>query len=149
MKSYGIKSASLRKVLKTMLSAEVPVIRISEAAVQIDTAVFLDSREREEYSVSHLPKAVWVGHNYFDLARLKNIAFTQAIIVYCSVGKRSDSIAKALLKEGYTNVANLAGGIFEWVNQGHAVYIGEKETNAVHVYNRFWGRWVTKGKKVY
>ncbi len=149
MKGYGIKSASLRTVLKTMLSADVAVISVSEAAAKIDTALFLDTREIKEYSVSHLLNGIWIGHNDFDLVRLKNISLTQPIIVYCSIGKRSDTIARALLKAGYTTVKNLAGGIFEWVNQGHPVYKEDRQTNNVHVYNKFWGRWLTKGNKVY
>lgn len=135
-------------MLKTMLSADVPVISVSEAAMKIDTAIFLDSRELEEYNVSHLPNAIWIGHDDFDLARLKNISPTQLLIVYCSVGKRSDTITKALIQADYTNVQNLAGGIFEWVNQGHAVYCGGEETGDVHVFNAFWGRWLKRGNKV-
>jgi len=33
--------------------------------------------------------------------------------VYCSLGIRSEVIAKKLKKAGYTNVFNLYGGIFE------------------------------------
>ena len=51
---------------------------------------------------------------------------------------------------GFTNVFNLVGGIFEWKNQGHAVYSTQnKITEKVHAYNKTWGVWLTKGEKVY
>ena len=59
-------------------------------------------------------------------------------------------IAQRLQKEGFTNVHNLYGGIFEWVNQGHAVYdLNNKPVNKVHGYSRLWGRFVDRGEKVY
>lgn len=149
MKGYGIKSSSLRLMLSTMLSADVPAIRVSQALAQMPNAVFLDSREKEEYNISHLPGAIWIGYNDFQLSRLQDIATSQSLIVYCSIGKRSDAITKKLRSAGYLAAQNLAGGIFEWVNQGNAVYSGGEQTTAVHVYNPFWGRWLKKGQKVF
>jgi len=44
-----------------------------------------------------------------------------------------------LVKAGYTNVSNLSGGIFEWVNQGSNVVDDNKRiTLKVHAYGSFW-----------
>jgi predicted sulfurtransferase len=70
--------------------------------------------------------------------------------VYCSIGKRSESITQKLSKAGYGNVSNLYGGIFEWVNQGNGVVdVNNKQTNKIHAYGKFWGQWLHKGEKVY
>ena len=37
-------------------------------------------------------------------------------IVYCTIGARSETIGEKLKKNGFTNVYNLYGGIFEWKN---------------------------------
>jgi 3-mercaptopyruvate sulfurtransferase SseA len=71
------------------------------------------------------------------------------IIVYCSVGFRSGSVAKKLIKNGYTNVLNLYGGLFEWSNQELPLVDNDgKPTLKIHTYNKKWGKWVEKGEKV-
>jgi len=71
------------------------------------------------------------------------------IVVYCSLGIRSEIIGKQLIAEGYTAVYNLYGGIFEWVNKGKAVYNNTQETSKVHAYSKSWGSYLLKGTKVY
>lgn len=145
-----VKSKSFNFVLKTMLSADVPTITVAEAAKATNNYLFLDAREQEEYSVSHLPDAEFVGYKNFDLSRVKSISKDKPIVVYCAIGKRSEDIAEKLTKAGYKNVKNLYGGIFEWVNQDHEVYDKQnKKTSNVHAYNRLWGRFLDKGNKVY
>jgi rhodanese-related sulfurtransferase len=131
-----------------MLTPGVPTVTIRQAAQLEGSVVFLDCRERAEYEVSHLHNAVWVGYNDFDLSRV-SFAKEEKLIAYCSIGKRSDVITKRLLQEGYTDVRNLVGGIFEWSNQGFPVYKFSAETVDVHVYNAFWGRWLKKGNKIW
>lgn len=84
------------------------------------------------------------------MGRVKDVAKGSEIIVYCSIGKRSEKITQKLTKAGYSNVSNLYGGIFEWVNQGNNVVdLNNKNTNKVHAYSRFWGHWLDKGEKVF
>jgi rhodanese-related sulfurtransferase len=37
------------------------------------------------------------------------------------VGYRSEKVTEKLQKAGFTQVSNLYGGIFEWVNQGYPI----------------------------
>ncbi len=135
--------------LQTLLSHSVPEISVSE----VDTAgniVFVDSREKSEYETSHIKNALWVGYKKLDLSPLENVAKEKQIIVYCSVGYRSEKVAEKLIKQGFTNVYNLYGGIFEWKNNGRNVYKeGSIITNDVHAYDKNWGKWLTNGKKCY
>ena len=41
------------------------------------------------------------------------------IVVYCRSGSMSAIAAKELVKLGFTNVSNLAGGMVEWEKQGY------------------------------
>ena len=110
----------------------------------------LDAREKKEYDLSHIRNGVYFGYYNFDLGLVKNVAKGSEIIVYCSIGKRSEKIMQTLKKAGYSNVSNLYGGIFEWVNQGNTlVDLNNKKINKVHAYGRFWGQWLDKGEKVY
>jgi rhodanese-related sulfurtransferase len=114
--------------------------------------IFLDAREQKEYQVSHIPKALWVGYKNFDLNRvtrqLKNKE--QKIVVYCSIGVRSEDIAEQLMQHGYANVFNLYGGIFAWFNEKQPVYnADEKPTNRIHAYSERWGTYLNRGIKIY
>lgn len=115
----------------------------------LESTIFLDAREVEEFNVSHLPDALWVGYDDFDLTRLHAVEKDAPIVVYCSVGYRSERIARRLIKEGYTNVRNLYGGIFNWVNAGYSVVNDAGITDTVHTYNKKWSKWLKSGVGVY
>ncbi len=145
-----VNSKSFQFLLNTILSAKTPVINIKEAAGNKNNYIFLDAREAKEYNVSHIPNARFVGSEQIELSAISDLPKNKPLIVYCSIGKRSEKITKKLLKEGFSNVRNLYGGIFEWVNEGNGVVDNEnKPTNKVHTYGRFWGRFLEKGEKVY
>jgi rhodanese-related sulfurtransferase len=144
-----VSNQNFDNLLKVLLKNDVKELTIPEAARR-KNALFLDAREKKEYDVSHIRSSLYVGYNTFDLALVNNVAKESEIIVYCSIGKRSENIAQRLKKAGYTNVSNLYGGIFEWVNQGNAVVdSNNKPTDKVHAYGWYWGRWLVKGEKVY
>jgi rhodanese-related sulfurtransferase len=144
-----VKNAKYEFLLNRMLSRSVPIITIPKAAAETDV-LFLDAREPAEYSVSHISNAVCVGYDHFNADLLKTYPKNKKIVVYCSMGMRSEKIGEKLLKLGYTNVQNLYGGLFEWVNDGHSVVdIKAQPTNKVHAYGLIWGIWLDKGEKVY
>jgi rhodanese-related sulfurtransferase len=144
-----VGNGNFNTLLKVMLKHDVNEVTVAEAAIK-KNVIFLDARERNEYVVSHIKNALYVGYNDFNSSRLVKVSKGSEIIVYCSIGKRSESITQKLSKAGYGNVSNLYGGIFEWVNQGNSVVdVNNKPTNKVHAYGKFWGQWVDKGEKVY
>ncbi|MBC8047867.1 MAG: rhodanese-like domain-containing protein, partial [Fimbriimonadaceae bacterium] len=84
------------------------------------------------------------------IARLGSISNDEKIVVYCSVGYRSEKITEKLIAAGYTNVSNLYGGIFEWMNQENNIVDANGElTNKIHAYSKIWGVWLSEGEKVY
>lgn len=110
----------------------------------------LDAREKKEYEVSHLPNAKWVGYDHFDKNALKDIAKEEIIVVYCSIGYRSEKIGEKLKKMGYSRVYNLYGGIFEWTNRQYLLVDNKNQTTTnIHAYNKEWGAWLDKGNKKY
>ncbi len=144
-----VESGAYNLMLNTLLSHEVKEIGVAQAYHLEDSILFLDSRSEEEYKVSHLKEAIWIGYETFDSLKVVGIPRDKKIIVYCSVGARSEKITEKLYVLGFTDVANLYGGIFEWVNEGYPVYEGTVQTNNVHAYNKIWGIWLKKGNKVY
>jgi len=143
-----VESTTYNWMLKALLSHTVKEINVKEA-VEKNEALFVDSREKEEYEVSHIKDAVFVGYNNLKLKPLNSIEKSREIIVYCSVGYRSEKVAEKLFKMGFTDVKNLYGGIFEWKNQGFPVWNDAEETEKVHAYDKKWGIWLKKGEKVY
>ena len=144
-----IENGRYSAVLTGMLSHSVPEIGVREAS-ELKNSVFLDSRELDEFAVSRIAGARYVGYYHFDLDRIADLDREQAVVVYCSVGYRSEKISEKLLEAGFKTVYNLYGGIFEWVNTGLPVVDGAGEpTEQVHAYNRTWGLFLDSDHKVY
>ncbi len=136
-------------MLNGLLSHTVPEIGVQQASREKSSFVFLDAREPKEFAVSHIQGAIPVGYDHFDWQQVAALPKNQPLVVYCSVGYRSEKISEKLRQAGFTNVSNLYGGIFEWVNQGMPVVDAQGETKNVHAYDRTWGLWLNKGRKVY
>lgn len=143
-----VTDVKFNNMLSKLLSHSVPEITPSEVT-RADTVLFLDAREKKEYKVSHIKDAVWVGYDDFKLNRLPEVSIDQKIIVYCSVGYRSEKIAEKLLSVGYTDVSNLYGGVFEWVHEEKKIHNKKGETKAVHTFNKEWSQWLFVGEKIY
>ncbi|RLJ61559.1 rhodanese-related sulfurtransferase [Lacinutrix venerupis] len=139
-------------LLKQYNDNGVPYISVEELAMPKTNAIIFDTREPKEYEVSHLKNAVCVGYDNFDLASIekKHPNKSEKIVVYCSLGIRSETIGEKLKKAGYTNVYNLYGGIFEWKNKDFTVIDSQNnETENVHTFSKTWSKWLKKGKKVF
>lgn len=146
-----VGSTAYSLVLKGLLSKKVPHLDVATLKTDLDSnTIFVDAREKKEYDVSHLKNAVHVGYDSLNLAPLENIDKLQPIIVYCSVGYRSEKVTQKLIVKGYTNVKNLYGGLFEWVNQDGMVVNNQNQlTDSVHAFSSAWGIWLKKGNKTY
>jgi rhodanese-related sulfurtransferase len=143
---------SIDSALEKWNKGTVPYIYADSLAQQKNHYVLIDTRAIEEYRVSHLEEAYWTGDKEFDkesvTARIPNK--NTPIVVYCSIGVRSEDLGEKLMALGYSDVKNLYGGIFEWVNKGYPVYDkNEKQTNKVHAFNKHWGKLLIKGERVY
>lgn len=147
-----IENPDFDKRLTNLLSFTVPLIGVDELEQKKQDVYILDAREKEEYQVSHIPDARYIGYNKFSGEMISDIPKDATIVVYCSVGYRSEKIGEKLKSEGYEDVYNLYGSIFEWVNSGKKVENAEgQKTEDVHTYNKKWGQWVIEGRanKVY
>lgn len=135
--------------LESLYKNTVPLIKAEELSDK-KNVVLLDIRSPEEYEVSHLEGAVMVDYDRFSKNDVKEIKKDQEVIVYCSVGYRSERIGEKLQKMGFKNVKNLYGGIFDWKNKDLLVVNQYNQpTDSVHTYNRAWSKWLKNGIKVY
>ena len=150
----GSAQKSLDALLRINNNESIPYISVAELRMKQvnDTILILDAREWKEFEVSHLSTAKYVGYDSFSAEAISNDVDDHSIpiVVYCSLGIRSEDIGEKLKKAGYTNVKNLYGGIFEWKNNDYPVINSEgNETDEVHAFSRLWSRWLKKGTKVY
>lgn len=143
--------APLDEKLSGMVTADEQALS-AEEAFSTDNAVYLDSRELEEYAVSHLPNALFIGYKNMNFDVLNDISKNTPIVVYCTVGYRSERIAKKLRDRGYTEVYNLFGSLYAWKLAGYPIVDADgKPTERIHTYNKKWGSFVpdTIGEKVW
>jgi rhodanese-related sulfurtransferase len=141
------------KKLKSLYRNTVPIIQPTEVKALMakgEKITIVDTRAPEEFKVSHLEGARFLDYDSYTTDDLKKIPTNTKVIVYCSVGYRSERVGEKLLKLGYKNVFNIYGGIFEWKNEEQAVVNKYNQpTDSVHTYNKNWSKWLVKGVKVY
>lgn len=129
--------------LSRMLHFDIPVISVDSFYKNKTDFFVLDTRTPEEYQVSHIRDAHYMNFSHPDYTLLQDVAKNTPIVIYCSVGYRSEKIGGELQKMGFTQVFNLYGSIFEWVNEGHPVIDSQgEETKNVHTYSKRWSQYV-------
>ena len=137
-----------KKVANT-LSHTVDFISPKELAKIKGQSFVLDTREQEEYDISHIPNAHQTSYTDFDIQPYLSLPRDTTIVVYCSIGYRSEKIGEKLQKAGFTKVFNLYGSLFEWANQDFPLENAEGSiTNEVHTYNKKWSQWVDNDGKI-
>ncbi|CAN5912932.1 hypothetical protein BH24BAC1_BH24BAC1_00250 [soil metagenome] len=139
-------------MLKSLYKNTVPLIQPAQLFQKLAEGtplLLLDTRSVKEFRVSHLKGAQLISYDHFSVDAMSAIPKDREIVVYCSVGYRSERIGEKLQDLGFTNVRNLSGGIFAWTNEGRPVFDGQNKTNRVHAYSRTWGFWLKNAEKVY
>ncbi len=138
---------SFERRIDFLLSETVPFKYVGELAEDdLENYLVLDAREWEEYETSHIKGARYIGFDNPSYSVLSDIEDDQPILLYCSIGYRSEKIGENLIERGFTKVYNLYGSIFEWVNQGKPIVDGKGErTKEIHTYNKNWSKWMING----
>ena len=114
-----------------------------------ENVILLDVRESNEYNVSHLPNALHFGYETHNWLLLENLPKDTPVIVYCSIGARSQVVEEELLKKGFSNVRNLHGGIFLWSNSDFLLIDSNGHpTSKIHGYDQTWGKWIIDKDKI-
>jgi rhodanese-related sulfurtransferase len=141
--------AEFQAMLQQLYQHSVPVME-AEAVDSLAGYQLLDARAEEEFAVSHLPGARRVGYQDFSLEKVTSLDKNQPVLVYCTVGYRSERIGDRLRELGFNQVYNLYGGIFGWVHAGKTVTGPDGQpTERVHTYNEDWSQWLRQGAKVW
>jgi rhodanese-related sulfurtransferase len=142
-----LQPRALCRAISTLF-AEVRWIETGDLARALERPVserplLLDARTPAEHALSHLVGARRVAPDLADLDLSKDTP----LVVYCSVGYRSALACKHLAQLGYTDVRNLAGGIFQWANEGRPLQANGQAAARVHPFSRLWGLWLARERR--
>lgn len=120
-------------------------------SLEADKKVYLlDSRQRAEYRVSHIPGALRVDYEGFEPKQVSEVPQDALVVVYCTVGWRSERVTGRLREAGYERSYNLYGSILAWSNHGFALENKRgQSTQRVHTYSRSWSAYLEQGQPVY
>mgnify|MGYP001178171801 CR=1 FL=1 len=75
--------------------------------------MLIDVREPDEYKAGFISGARNIPLSQLS-KRVNEIPKDEPILLYCRSGIRSKSAARVLLKNGYTNLTHLQGGLGGW-----------------------------------
>lgn len=136
------KPQSFEEMCARYVKGSVALLHRDTITNNLSDYLILDARELKEYEVSHLPQAVYFGSVKPDMELLKDKDTNTAILVYCSIGYRSELIGEKIKSYGFQNVYNLSEGIFGWANNSLQLVNAQGKTTMVHGYNKRWGKWL-------
>jgi rhodanese-related sulfurtransferase len=113
----------------TMPPSGIPTIDVADASAQLEAAdpagpVLVDVREKDEFSTVRANGAVLMPMSEFN-ERHGELPKDRPIFVICASGSRSAAATAFLLRSGWTDVVNVAGGTGEWERRGLPVNRGQ------------------------
>ena len=85
--------------------------------------LLVDVRERNEFIEVRAPGAVLYPTSSF-LLRFDELPRDRPLHVICNSGSRSAAVTAWLLRNGWSDVHNVAGGMVAWARAGHTVRRG-------------------------
>ncbi len=92
---------------------------LAELIQEDEDMLLIDVRTEGEYNDGHLPGAIVIPYDEFDLRYNEILEYKdREVVLYCHTGGMGDYAGRVLLKNGFTNVKNLDGGIYGWINSG-------------------------------
>jgi rhodanese-related sulfurtransferase len=104
----------------------ISIVSASEAAElqgEPSGALIVDVREPREYESLRAPGAVLLPLAEF-VARHQDLPRDRQLLLVCRSGSRSLRATMFLMQQGFSNVANVDGGMIAWKNAGLPVHSG-------------------------
>lgn len=84
--------------------------------------IILDVRTDEEYAQGRMKNATQIDYYQRDFkTEVAKLDKTKPVFVYCASGVRSNSAAKILKQQGFTEIYDLKGGLNAWARSGKPI----------------------------
>lgn len=105
------------------------LVSVDDAAALLadppDDLIVLDVRTPEEFADARLADATMIDFYEADFAdRIAELDRDASYLLYCRSGNRSGQTLAMMEELGFTNVADVDGGINVWLDGGHPVTSG-------------------------
>jgi len=97
-------------------SPEIDALALSQQ-LKFQEVILLDVRESGEYATEHIAGSICMPLSAFDPDRVTQIS-DKPLVVCCQSGMRSNQAFQKLVDSGFTNVAQLKGGLIGWKASG-------------------------------
>ena len=116
----------------TQPSGTIPVIDVTEADSRLHDAsggqspLLVDVRELDEFREVRIEGAALVPMSAFA-DRHAELPKDRQLLVMCAAGSRSAAATSFLLRNGWSDVVNVEGGIIAWQRAGLPVRRGDVE----------------------
>jgi rhodanese-related sulfurtransferase len=109
----------------TTASSMPPEVSVQEAVAKQQAGAFiLDVREPSEWNDAHIAAATLIPLG--ELASRENeLPRDKEIVIVCRSGNRSAQARDILLKDGFTQVTSIAGGLNQWKASGYPTVSGQ------------------------
>jgi thioredoxin 1 len=105
-------------------------INTFEAGLKDSTVQLIDVRTGDEFDGGHLQGSINMNINSDEFSKkITALDKSKPVYVYCLSGGRSKTAANKLVKEGFTNIVNMDGGIMAWKYEAKAVVLDKPITN--------------------
>lgn len=87
-------------------------------AINHDDALILDVRNDKDFDKGHIANAKHIMHSEFP-ERIDKIEDyrNKSVVVVCAMGQQSAAVGNTLRKQGFQQVAILAGGMNHWTTE--------------------------------
>lgn len=95
------------------MGEEVLQIAPEEVERKQKSVVLIDVREPAEYAQGHIAGAILIPLGELE-ERFAEIPKDQEVVMICRSGRRSEAACQFLGEQGYTNAANMTGGMLAW-----------------------------------
>lgn len=122
--AYSLGAVKGNIIVLNYVQARYREVSSNEAAelIKNEQPIILDVRTPGEYSRGHLQNSVLIPVQKLqvrlgDLAAYKD----REILIYCATGNRSTVASKILIDNGFKQIANMRGGIYDWSKKNYPV----------------------------
>jgi sulfur-carrier protein adenylyltransferase/sulfurtransferase len=94
---------------------QITAVALSELLQRPDPPMLVDVRTSAEFELGHLPGASSIPTGQL-MERAGDLSKARELVLYCSVGARSDRASRQLRELGFTHVRHLHGGLAAWAS---------------------------------
>ena len=97
---------------------EVSVRQLADELAATDPPLLVDVRGPEERAIASIPGAVPIHLDRFRSGTAwEDLPRDRRVLIHCKVGGRSAEATRLALRAGYTDVANVAGGVIAYLRE--------------------------------